>query len=47
VDEVVSGPHSITWDGTVQSGTRAPAGIYYLRVEAGALRENRKIVLLR
>lgn len=47
VDEVVSGPRTITWDGTVQSGTRAPAGIYYLRVEAGALRENRKIVLLR
>ena len=47
VDEQVSGAHTITWDGALQSGTRAPAGIYYLRVEAGDVRENRKIVLLR
>jgi hypothetical protein len=47
MDEVVSGARTVAWDGTVESGARAPAGIYYLRVEAGASRESRKVVLLR
>jgi hypothetical protein len=47
VDGLVSGAHTITWDGALQSGTRAPAGIYYLVVDAAGLRETRKLALLR
>ena len=47
VDAIVSGNGVITWDGTTETGVRAPAGIYFLRVEADAVRESRKIVLLR
>jgi len=47
IDEIASGPRTVTWDGALQSGEQAPTGIYYLRVEAGAICESRKIVLLR
>ncbi len=44
---VVSGSGTVTWDGDTDAGTRAPAGIYFLRAEAGSIRESRKIVLVR
>jgi hypothetical protein len=44
---VVFGSGTVTWDGRMESGVRAPAGIYFLRVEAGSIRESRKVVLLR
>lgn len=47
VDGMVSGAGTVTWDGTTRTGARAPAGIYFVRIEAGALRESRKVVLLR
>src|SRR5690349_7263616 len=47
VDGMLSGAGAVTWDGTTRTGARAPAGIYFVRVEAGALRESRKVVLLR
>jgi hypothetical protein len=46
VDRTVSGSGSITWDGRLPSGTRAPVGIYFLRVELGALHQTRKVALL-
>ena len=47
IDEIVSGARTVAWDGRSESGTRASAGIYYLRVDAGASHESRKVVLLR
>ena len=47
VDDILSGSGVVTWDGTTQGGVRAPSGIYFLRVEAGSVRESRKVVLLR
>lgn len=44
---VVSGSGMVTWDGNLDSGARAPAGIYFLRAEAGSIRESQKIVLIR
>jgi len=47
VDGTVSGVGTVTWDGTTRAGSRAPAGIYFMRVDAGSNRETRKVVLLR
>jgi len=47
MDRDVSGAGAVAWDGRTRSGARAPAGIYYLRVDAGARHEHRKIVLLK
>lgn len=47
VDGVLSGSGSLAWDGATATGMRAPAGIYFLRVETESVRESRKIVLLR
>ena len=47
LDGDVSGSRALAWDGATSSGTRAPAGVYFLRVEAGSYRESRKLVLLR
>lgn len=47
VDGMVSGAGTVTWDGSTRTGARAPAGIYFVRIEAGAVRESRKVVLLR
>lgn len=46
VDDVVSGSGSVSWDGTLGSGVRAPRGIYFLRVEAGGVRETKKVVIV-
>ena len=45
-DRTVTGPGTVTWDGRLRSGARAPVGIYFLRVEVGDVRETRKVVLL-
>jgi hypothetical protein len=45
-DRTVSGSGSITWDGRLRSGARAPVGIYFLQVEMEDVRESRKVVLL-
>ncbi len=31
-----AGPHRMTWDGRTTRGARAPAGVYFVRVESGA-----------
>jgi len=38
---------TLRWDGTTQSGSQAPSGVYFLRVKAGDAEGVRKIVLLR
>lgn len=45
-DRIVTGPGSVSWDGRLSSGDRAPTGIYFIRFELGTLRETRKAVLL-
>lgn len=45
-DRTVSGAGSVTWDGRLRSGARAPVGIYFLRVELDDIRQTRKVVLV-
>jgi Tol biopolymer transport system component len=46
--EVVEpGRHSFAWDGTDQSGTPVPSGLYLYRVTAGGAQQTRKMVLLK
>ena len=45
-ERMVSGSGVLTWDGRTRSGVRAPAGVYFVRVDAGGVRESRKVVLL-
>lgn len=45
-DRTVSGSGSVTWDGRLHSGARAPVGIYFLRVELDRVHRTRKVVLL-
>ena len=46
-DAVLSGSGSIAWDGRTQAGERAPAGVYFVHLRAGAIRDSKKVVLLR
>ncbi|MGQ9852274.1 MAG: family 16 glycosylhydrolase [Candidatus Oleimicrobiaceae bacterium] len=41
------GTHAITWDGTTAEGYPLPSGVYFLRLQSGAVRVTRRMVLLR
>ena len=41
-----AGPHQVAWDGRGGHGHRLPAGVYFYRLDAGAWRSQRKLVLL-
>ena len=42
------GRYEAEWDGRLESGARAPAGVYFYRLDLGAGRvETRKLLLLR
>jgi len=44
----VNGERStIFWDGTDDSGRRLPAGVYFIRLENGGLKQTEKVILLR
>ncbi|HET9233550.1 MAG TPA: T9SS type A sorting domain-containing protein [Candidatus Eisenbacteria bacterium] len=45
LDDVATGSGIIRWSGETSLGRRAPAGVYFLRVEGGGVRETKKIVL--
>lgn len=45
-DRVVAGTGVLTWDGKTGEGNRVPAGIYFVRIDAGTLHGSRKVVLL-
>ncbi len=51
VKDLVEGTHSgtvqINWDGTWNSGERAPAGVYYLRVRSESTTIGTRLVLLK
>jgi hypothetical protein len=42
-----AGPHTVRWDGTDRTGRPAASGVYWCRLEAGATRLSRHMVLLR
>ena len=42
-----AGFHSVTWNGTNASGLRAAAGVYFARLDAGARRAVRRVILMR
>ena len=44
---VVSGAGSIAWDGRTQAGDRAPAGVYFVHIDAPGVRNTKKVVLLK
>ena len=48
---VAAGPHTATWDGITDTGTRAASGVYFIQMEAagtgGSFHECRKLVLLK
>jgi hypothetical protein len=46
-DLVGSSAIVLSWDGRSDRGTAEPAGVYYVRVEAGGQRLRKKLVLLR
>ena len=45
--ELPAGVHSVRWDGRDAHRRRAPAGIYFVRVEAGKDAATARFVLLR
>lgn len=44
---LAAGPHRIEWDGRDGAGRRAPAGIYFVRLESERLRLDAKLVKLK
>jgi flagellar hook assembly protein FlgD len=42
-----AGEHRIRWDGRSSTDEMVPAGVYFVRLEAGALSHTAKIVALR
>ncbi len=42
-----AGRHRLVWDGAGSGGTRGAAGVYFLRVRAGAEERTRKILVIR
>jgi len=45
--EFAKGSHDLVWNGTDDFGTAVASGIYYLRLQAGELRQIRKITIIR
>ncbi len=41
------GRYVVSWDGTGGDGAQVPAGVYWLRMQAGNFDQTRKVVLLR
>ncbi len=42
-----AGRHNIVWQGKDYRGLRVPSGVYFIRFEAGGIRESRKVLLVR
>lgn len=45
-EERPTGHHQAHWDGCGDAGRRVTAGVYFLRFEAGEVRQTRKVVLM-
>ena len=46
-EEVAEGNYTIRWDGTDNKGNRLCEGIYFIRLNAGMIRQTKKIVLMK
>ena len=46
-DRMSPGPHSVIWDGRVESGQTAPTGVYFYRLITASFTETRRMVLLK
>lgn len=44
--QLPAGTHQRTWDRRDQAGRRVPSGLYFLRLDAGAHRSHRRIVVI-
>lgn len=44
---LAAGPHAVGWDGLDSSGAPVPAGVYFVRLRAGALKSTAKVVRTR
>ena len=42
----VPGHHSTTWDGNIESGSRAPAGVYFVRFHTDQVTQTRRVSLV-
>jgi flagellar hook assembly protein FlgD len=42
-----AGAHATTWDGTDRTGRHVAAGVYFCRLEAGAFRATRRLLLVK
>ena len=42
-----TGAYSVRWNGRDTAGTLVPSGLYFYRIEAGAFRQSRKMLLLK
>jgi len=45
--DIDAGEHSVSWDGTTDSGDRAASGVYFVRLEAAGGQRSQKLVLLK
>jgi flagellar hook assembly protein FlgD len=45
-DLVPAGRHQRAWDRRDEQGTRVPAGIYFIRLDAGANQSRQKVVVV-
>jgi len=46
-EETVQGSHSVSWNGSMQSGEEAASGLYLVRIESGGVVETTGLCLLR
>ena len=46
-DKLDAGAHRIRWDGRGEEGFQLQSGVYFIRIDAGAIHQTRKVVLLR
>ena len=46
-DNLPSGPHQRTWNGTNDTGQRVATGVYFYKMTAGAFTKTRRVVLLK
>lgn len=42
-----AGPHTLTWDGRLESGRQAPSGVYLVRVRTATISGTKRVTLLR
>jgi flagellar hook assembly protein FlgD len=42
-----AGRHPSVWDGTDERGKHVAAGVYFARLDAGAIHEQRSVIVLR